>query len=217
MLQRPAGRSRSSRGALLHCWKGRSTSSALADLPGAHGAAAGGALRRARVGAIWLHAVSVGEALAAPRAHGRAAAGNAIPGPPALCLSTSAAAGNADRSAGRPAGIDGLFVAPFDFALGREIGAPGPDGAEPSLLVLVETESWPNLIREARRRGAPVAVANGRISERSFPRYRRVRGLLRAHVLAEDGPVPDAERAPAPTRIRALGAPRGAMQRARAT
>ncbi|HEY8151649.1 MAG TPA: glycosyltransferase N-terminal domain-containing protein, partial [Vicinamibacteria bacterium] len=57
-------------------------------------------------------------------------------------------------------------------------------GLNPSLLVLVETEIWPNLIHEAHRRGTRVAVANGRLSPRSFPRYRRLRPLL-ARVLRE--------------------------------
>jgi 3-deoxy-D-manno-octulosonic-acid transferase len=52
------------------------------------------------------------------------------------------------------------------------------------LLVLLETELWPNLIHHAHERGARIAVVNGRISPRSFPRYRRARPLLR-HVLAE--------------------------------
>ena len=48
----------------------------------------------------------------------------------------------------------------------------------------METEIWPNLIHEAKRRGARVAMVNGRISPRSYPRYRRLRALL-GRVLAE--------------------------------
>jgi 3-deoxy-D-manno-octulosonic-acid transferase len=126
---------------------------------------------------IWIHAVSVGEVLAArplvpvlrerfPRHR--------------LFLSTTTMTGNeVARKSVR--GVDGLFYAPFDF--------PHPvraalDVLNPSLLVLVETELWPNLIHEARRRGTRIALANGRISSRSFPRYRRVRRLLRS-VLSE--------------------------------
>jgi 3-deoxy-D-manno-octulosonic-acid transferase len=58
------------------------------------------------------------------------------------------------------------------------------DVVNPELLVLVETELWPNLIHAAHRRGTRVAVVNGRLSPRSFPRYRLVRRLL-APVLAE--------------------------------
>jgi 3-deoxy-D-manno-octulosonic-acid transferase len=126
---------------------------------------------------IWIHAVSVGEVLAArplvpvlrerfPRHR--------------LFLSTTTMTGNeVARKSVR--GVDGLFYAPFDF--------PHPvrsalDVLNPSLLVLVETELWPNLIHEARRRGTRVALVNGRLSSRSFPRYRRVKRLLRP-VLSE--------------------------------
>ncbi|MBN1596617.1 3-deoxy-D-manno-octulosonic acid transferase [candidate division FCPU426 bacterium] len=51
---------------------------------------------------------------------------------------------------------------------------------EPNLLIVAETELWPNLIRQAKKRGAQVALINGRISERSFKRYRMVRPLLKA-------------------------------------
>jgi 3-deoxy-D-manno-octulosonic-acid transferase len=78
-------------------------------------------------------------------------------------------------------GADGVFFAPFDFpgSVDRVL-----DRLRPALLVLVETEIWPNLIHRARQRGARVAIVNGRISPRSFPRYRRLRPLLR-RVLAE--------------------------------
>jgi 3-deoxy-D-manno-octulosonic-acid transferase len=73
-------------------------------------------------------------------------------------------------------GIDGLFFAPFDW---RGPVRKALETLNPSLLVLVETEIWPNLIHEAHRRGTKIAVVNGRISPRSFTRYRRIRGLLR--------------------------------------
>ena len=73
------------------------------------------------------------------------------------------------------------------------------------MLVLVETELWPNLIHEAHRRGTRVALVNGRISPRSFPRYRRFRRLL-GPVLAEiDAFLMQGE--PHAERIRQLGAP----------
>ena len=49
---------------------------------------------------------------------------------------------------------------------------------EPVLLALVETELWPSWIAAAKRRRVPVVVVSGRLSDRSFPRYRRVRRLL---------------------------------------
>jgi 3-deoxy-D-manno-octulosonic-acid transferase len=147
---------------------------------------------------IWVHAVSVGEVLGVrpliPALRER------FPGH-RLFMSTTTITGN--EVAAKGAGdLDGLFFAPFDW--------PGPvrralSTLNPALLVLVETELWPNLIHEARRRGTPVAVVNGRISNRSFGRYLRIRRFLRS-VLEEvdlflmQGEIP-AER------IRALGAP----------
>ncbi|MFP4172794.1 MAG: 3-deoxy-D-manno-octulosonic acid transferase [Candidatus Hydrogenedentota bacterium] len=49
---------------------------------------------------------------------------------------------------------------------------------QPRILVLVETELWPNLLQAARRRGIPVALVNGRLSDRHFPRYQRMGALL---------------------------------------
>jgi len=126
---------------------------------------------------IWVHAVSVGEVLAA--ASLIRALRERFPGHP-LFLSTTTATGHAVARE-RVSGYDGLFYAPFDW--------PGPvrrvlERLRPALLVLVDTELWPNTIRESRRSGARVALVNGRISERSFPRYRRLRPLL-ARVLVE--------------------------------
>jgi 3-deoxy-D-manno-octulosonic-acid transferase len=53
------------------------------------------------------------------------------------------------------------------------------EALQPRLLVLVETEFWPNLLRGCYRRRIPVAVVNARISDRSWPRYRRLRWLWR--------------------------------------
>jgi 3-deoxy-D-manno-octulosonic-acid transferase len=147
---------------------------------------------------IWIHAVSVGEALAArplvPALRER------FPGY-RLFVSTTTVTGNKVAARGAK-DLDGLFFAPFDW--------PGPvrqalSVLNPSLLLLVETELWPNLIHEAHRRGTRVALVNGRISNRSFGRYRRLGALLR-HVLGEvdlflmQGPA-HAER------IQTLGAP----------
>jgi len=126
---------------------------------------------------IWIHAVSVGEAMAArplvPALRER------FPGY-RVFLSTTTMTGNAVAARGAR-DLDGLFYAPFDW--------PGPvrqalSTLNPTLLVLMETELWPNLIHEAHRRGTRVALVNGRISDRSFRRYRQIRPFLR-RVLGE--------------------------------
>ena len=126
---------------------------------------------------IWVHAVSVGEILAARPLV--AALKERFPRY-RLVVSTTTRTGHAVARR-QMAAAGALLYAPFDW--------PGPvrrtlAAVNPVLLVLVETEIWPNLIHEARRRGARVALVNGRISARSFGRYRRVRRWL-ARVLAD--------------------------------
>lgn len=53
---------------------------------------------------------------------------------------------------------------------------------QPRALVLIETELWPALLRECARANVPIVLANGRLSDRHFPRYRRLRPFLRPHI-----------------------------------
>lgn len=118
---------------------------------------------------VWVHAVSVGEVLAAVPMLG-ALRERLSPGS-RLFLSTVTPTGREAARREFP-GADALFYLPFDFpgavdcALGR---------VRPSVFVTVETELWPNLLAACHRRGVPVAVVNGRISDRSFGRYRLLR------------------------------------------
>jgi 3-deoxy-D-manno-octulosonic-acid transferase len=144
----------------------------LPTLPGRLGRAAGAA----RVtGGLWLHAVSVGEVGVA------ATLARALPPQLPLLVTTVTPTGQARASAvfssegppgGRPADIAYL---PFDlgFAVRRFY-----DRFAPRALVLVEGDYWPLVLREARRRGLPVAVVNGRVGDRSFARLRRLRPVL---------------------------------------
>ena len=147
---------------------------------------------------IWIHAVSVGEVLAARPLLAKLKA--RFPQHPVL-VSTTTVAGQelARRSL---SGADGIFYAPFDWppAVRRTL-----DVVNPALLVLMETELWPNLIAQAHRRGARIAVANGRISPRSFPRYRRVRPFLAPMLPQVDLFLMQAETHA--ERARAIGAP----------
>lgn len=122
-------------------------------------------------GGVWIHAVSVGEIGVAAGLF--AALHRRLPGV-RIGISTTTAAGRevAERTF---AGRAPVFAFPFDLAgpVERALNA-----ARPSLVVLTETEIWPLFIDRAARRGIRVALVNGRISERSFARYRRVRGWL---------------------------------------
>ncbi len=126
---------------------------------------------------IWVHAVSVGEALAA-RPLLRALR-EAYPRH-RLVLSTTTVTG---QSVARDFGaeVDAVCYAPFDFPafVNRAL-----DRIDPELLLVVDTEIWPNLLRACRRRGVGTLIVNGRLSDRSFRRYRLVRCCMR-RVLAD--------------------------------
>jgi len=128
---------------------------------------------------LWLHAVSVGEMKAASSLieqirkifpHYR------------ILLSTITPTGNA--VARRLAGPDDAVIFfPFDlsFVVRRALSL-----FKPRLLLIMETELWPNMIAEVSRRGIPSAVINGRISDKAFPRYRRLKYLFKPVVRALD-------------------------------
>jgi 3-deoxy-D-manno-octulosonic-acid transferase len=126
---------------------------------------------------IWVHAVSVGEVLAA-----RSLLDELRRRYPRLRLFLSTTTRTGQQLARRTVSeVDGVFYFPFDwtFSVRRTL-----DRIKPRLFVMVETEIWPNLLRECRRRGIRTILVNGRISYRSFPRYRLVRPLFR-RVLAD--------------------------------
>jgi len=127
---------------------------------------------------IWLHAVSVGEALTA-----KALAAEIKARYPRhrLFISTTTMTGQQiARNSFQAA--DGIFYFPLDLPV---VVRRVLDVVRPQLFLMMETEIWPNLLRECRARGIRTMVVNGRISTRSFPRYRLVRPLFRrvlAHV-----------------------------------
>jgi 3-deoxy-D-manno-octulosonic-acid transferase len=126
---------------------------------------------------IWIHAVSVGEALTA-----RALASDLKSRYPRLrlFLSTTTLAGQqvARRSLSN---VDAVFYFPFDWAfiVRRTLRL-----VRPRVFIMMETEIWPNLLRECRTQGVKTVLINGRISSRSYPRYRLVRRFFR-RVLAD--------------------------------
>jgi 3-deoxy-D-manno-octulosonic-acid transferase len=126
---------------------------------------------------IWVHAVSVGEVLAV-----RPILSELRKRYPELRLFLSTTTRTGQELARRSVSdVDGVFYFPFDwtFAVRRTL-----DIVRPRMLVIVETEIWPNVLRECRRRGVRTLMVNGRISPRSFPRYRLARPLFR-RVLAD--------------------------------
>jgi 3-deoxy-D-manno-octulosonic-acid transferase len=121
---------------------------------------------------IWIHAVSVGEALTV-----RALLPELRRQYPGLkiFLSTTTMTGQ-QIARERLTEVDAVFYFPFDlpFFVNRTMRL-----VRPRLFVMMETEIWPNLLRACRREGVKTLMVNGRISSRSYPRYRMVRGFFR--------------------------------------
>ena len=126
---------------------------------------------------IWVHAVSVGEVLAAKPL--LAALRERYPRL-RIFLSTTTLSGQ-QLARRQVSDVDAVFYFPFDwtFTVRRTL-----DLVKPKLFVMMETEIWPNLLRECRRRGIKTVLVNGRISYRSFPRYKLIRPFFR-RVLAD--------------------------------
>jgi 3-deoxy-D-manno-octulosonic-acid transferase len=121
---------------------------------------------------IWVHAVSVGEVLAVS---GLVEQLRQISPNDSIFISTTTDTGQA--LARKHFGEDNVFYFPMDFAFAIR---PYLRALRPKMVVIAETESWPNFFRLAHRSGAKIAIVNARISDRSFPRYRRFRGLLKS-------------------------------------
>src|SRR5579862_7267654 len=122
-----------------------------------------------RAGAIWIHAVSVGEVLSGVALAQKLKA--AYPQRP-LIVSTTTQTGQA-LARDRMKVADAVIYFPFDwaFCVRRAL-----DAVKPTLVIVLETEIWPNFLREADRRKVPVIFVSGRISDKSFARYRKFFG-----------------------------------------
>jgi len=120
---------------------------------------------------VWVHAVSVGEVMAATQLIRELSAAR-----PEWLIAVSTTTATGQRLAKERLPESPVFYLPLDFAfvVRRYLRV-----LQPKLLVLMESELWPNLILECTRAGVPMAVVNARVSDRSFPRYIRLRRLWR--------------------------------------
>jgi 3-deoxy-D-manno-octulosonic-acid transferase len=121
---------------------------------------------------IWIHAVSVGEVLIA-----RALLPELRERYPKLRLFLSTTTMTGQQIARNNLRfVDEVFYFPFDFPfiVNRLL-----DIVKPRLFIMMETEIWPNLLRACHRRGIRTMLVNGRISSRSYPRYRLARPFFR--------------------------------------
>jgi 3-deoxy-D-manno-octulosonic-acid transferase len=148
---------------------------------------------------IWVHAVSVGEVLAASRLVNEL---SACAPQYRVLLSTTTRTGQ--RLARERTGANHTFYFPLDFPwiVRRYLRV-----LDPVLLVLVETELWPNLLTACRQNAIPVAVVNGRVSDRSLPRYLRLRRLWKG--ILSGISIVLAQSQEDVKRLKAIGAPAG--------
>ncbi|MBN2706330.1 MAG: 3-deoxy-D-manno-octulosonic acid transferase, partial [Deltaproteobacteria bacterium] len=119
---------------------------------------------------VWIHAVSVGETNAALPLIKKL---RQVYPDLYLLLSNVTETGHAIAVGIHE--LDAVCFLPFDLSWSmRRVFK----FLRPELLILIETELWPNLIRQAERTGVKTLMINGRISDRSFPRYLRVKAML---------------------------------------
>lgn len=154
-------------------------------------------LKDVQPGSIWVHAVSVGEVLAVSQLVNDLQ--RQYPDQK-IFVSTTTATGQ--KLAYQRFGENRVFFMPLDFgfAVRRYLNA-----LKPQLIVIAETEFWPNLLHLARKRQTSLAIVNARISDRSFPRYKRFKWFF-GRVLSEVD-LFLAQTAEDAQRLREIGAP----------
>ena len=153
-------------------------------------------LKDAKPGCIWVHAVSVGEVLAVGRLITELQQDQ--PDRQVFVSTTTATGQNLAR---QRFGENRVFFMPLDFGFAVR---PYLKALKPHLLVLAETEFWPNLLHLAGKQGTTLAIVNARISDRSFPRYRRFGWFFRRVLANVDLFL--AQTAEDAARLRAIGA-----------
>lgn len=148
--------------------------------------------------AIWVHAVSVGETLAVTGLVRELR--SQYPGRKIFLSHVTPAGREAGES--RFPEVEGRFFLPLDWpwCVRRAF-----DRIRPAVLLIVETELWPNLLRAARESGTRTVLVNARLSARSFRRYHLARPFLRR--ILENVDLVCAQSAPDAERFRLLGAP----------
>jgi 3-deoxy-D-manno-octulosonic-acid transferase len=151
---------------------------------------------------IWIHAVSVGEVIAISRL----VQDLRIQSPNhRVVVSTTTRTGQ-QIARGR-FGASDVFYYPLDFASAIR---PYLHQLQPQLFVLAETEFWPRMLHECRRAAIPVAVVNARISNRSYPRYLRLKVLWKRILAALSIALAQTEEDA--SRLRAIGVPSGQVK-----
>jgi 3-deoxy-D-manno-octulosonic-acid transferase len=130
----------------------------------------------ARRPVAWIHAVSVGEVLAIAPMVALLGEQNLDGHGVEYRVVVSTTTHTGQRLAREKFGAENVFYFPLDLGVCIR---PYLRALRPELVILAETEFWPNFLRLAKASGARLAVVNARISDRSYPRYLRYQKLLR--------------------------------------
>jgi 3-deoxy-D-manno-octulosonic-acid transferase len=151
---------------------------------------------------VWVHAVSVGEVMAISRLveelDGRLGRGS-------VAISTTTQTGQ--QLARERFGSGRCFYFPLDLPW---VVRGAIRALRPRVLVLAESELWPNVLTECARERVPVVVVNGRVSDRSLPRYQKLRRLWRPFL--EMLTLVEAQSAEDARRFVAIGVPEGRVR-----
>lgn len=119
-------------------------------------------------GAVWIHAVSVGEVQVA----GQLMRALRAQDPSVRFVFSTTSSTGWKQAEGQVAPGDALIYNPLDFP---RVVRRALDAVRPRAIILTESEIWPNFIRAAKKRGIPLFLVNARVSDRSAPRYRALR------------------------------------------
>ncbi len=157
---------------------------------------------RQRAHDLWIHAVSVGETLAAKPVI--AEIQRLRPGT-SIVMTTTTITGQAQARRIYPQATVTYFPFDFSFAVRRFLAHH-----QPRVFATMETEIWPNVTRLSKARGMTLLLANGRISDRSFPRYRAFRRIV-GRILREYRRILVREQTDR-DRFIAIGAPAGVVE-----
>ncbi|MBR1486720.1 MAG: 3-deoxy-D-manno-octulosonic acid transferase, partial [Synergistaceae bacterium] len=124
-------------------------------------------------GAIWIHAVSVGEVQSASSLIRRIRSKSPMP----CVLSTVTKTGrNMAEKLLSSGTVAKIFYSPFDY---KKFVIKALDNIKPSIYIVMETELWPELFAQLEERNIPAFLANGRISEKSFKRFKKTKFFWR--------------------------------------
>lgn len=123
---------------------------------------------------VWIHAVSVGEAALAVELSRRIKGDD--PNIPVILSTTTETGNNLAMTKGKNI-VDAVFYFPLDISF---IVSNVLEKISPRIFLMIETEVWPNLLTALEKRGIPVVLVNGRISDNSFRNYRKIGFIMRA-------------------------------------